>query len=38
MSLVEQMLREGLVSQEEYGEIDRIFAKKYGFDLSVIYR
>lgn len=38
MAAVRSMLRQGLISEEEYGEIDRIIAKKYGFDLSTIYR
>ena len=29
---------EGLISEEEYSEIDRIFASKYGLDLSVLFR
>ena len=38
MATVKSMQDQGLVTQEEYDEIDRIIAKKYGFDLSVIYR
>ena len=38
MSLVKSMLSEGLISEEEYSEIDRIFASKYGLDLSVLFR
>ncbi len=38
MILVKTMLAEGLITEEEYSEIDRIFAKKYGLDLSVLFR
>ena len=38
MSLVKNMLAEGLITEEEYSEIDRIFARKYGLELSVLYR
>ena len=38
MSLVKSMLAEGLISEEEYSGIDRIFASKYGLDLSVLFR
>lgn len=38
MNLVRSMVKEGLVSEEEYSEIDRIFASKYGLELSVLYR
>ena len=38
MSLVKNMLAEGLITEEEYSEIDRIFASKYGLELSVLYR
>ena len=38
MAAVKQMLEQGLISAEEYDQIDRIFAEKYGFDLSTIYR
>lgn len=38
MSLAKNMLYEGLITEEEYSEIDRIFASKYGLELSVLYR
>lgn len=38
MSLAKSMLRQGLLSEDEYAEIDRIFAEKYGLSLSVIFR
>ena len=38
MCLAKSMLAEGLISEEEYSEIDRIFASKYGLDLSVLFR
>ena len=38
MSLVKSMLNQGLITEEEYSEIDRLFACKYGLDLSVLYR
>ena len=37
MILVKSMLSQGLISVEEYDEIDRIFASKYGLDLSVLF-
>lgn len=37
MILVKSMLSQGLISEEEYDEIDRIFASKYGLDLSVLF-
>ena len=38
MALAKNMLADGLITEEEYSEIDRIFASKYGLELSVIYR
>ncbi len=38
MAMVKSMLNQGLVSKEEYDEIDRKTAQEYGLDLSVIYR
>lgn len=38
MSIVKKMLKNGLISTEEYAEIDTIIAKKYGLNSSVIYR
>ena len=37
MILVKSMLSQGLISEEEYDEIDRIFSSKYGLDLSVLF-
>ena len=37
MILGKSMLSQGLISEEEYDEIDRIFASKYGLDLSVLF-
>ena len=38
MAAARNMLAQGLIKAEEYDEIDRIFAEKYGVNLSVIYR
>lgn len=38
MAAARSMLRQGLLKEEEYEEIEQIFAKKYGVNLSVIYR
>ena len=38
MSGVKLMLKQGLISTEEYNEIDTMIAQKYGLSLSVIYR
>ena len=38
MAAVKQMLNQGLISTDEYDQIDRMFAQKYGFELSTIYR
>ena len=38
MAAVKQMLDQGLITTDEYDQIDRMFAQKYGFDLSTIYR
>lgn len=38
MAAVEQMLKQGLISKDEYDQIDRIFAPIFGVDLSSIYR
>ena len=38
MAAVKQMLDQGLITTDEYDQIDRKFASKYGFDLSTIYR
>lgn len=38
MSMVRLMLKDGIISDEEYTKIDRIVASDYSLDLSVIYR
>lgn len=38
MAAIKQMLNQGLISADEYDQIDRMFAQKYGFELSTIYR
>jgi hypothetical protein len=38
MILVRKMLTDGLISNEEYTEIEGIFAKKYSINNSVIFR
>ena len=38
MSGVKHLLSQGLISAEEYAEIDKLIAQKYGLSLSVIYR
>jgi hypothetical protein len=38
MILVRKMLTDGLISNEEYIEIEGIFAKKYSINNSVIFR
>ena len=38
MAMVKNMLKQGLITECEYAEIDRIFAEKYGLESSVIYR
>lgn len=38
MSMVRKMLDEGILTPEEYAEIDTNTAEKYGLSLSVIYR
>ncbi len=36
MSLAEGMLHEGIITEKDYGKIDRIIANKYGLSLSSI--
>ena len=36
MSLAEEMLLKGIITEKEYGRIDRIIAKKYNLSLSSI--
>lgn len=38
MAAMKQMLNQGIISADEYDQIDRMFAQKYGFELSTIYR
>ena len=38
MASFRKMLKEGLISKEEYADIDTIIAEKYSLSLSVIYR
>lgn len=38
MAAFKTMLKEGLISEEEYAEIDTMIAEKYALSLSVIYR
>lgn len=38
MAMVRRMLSLGLISKDEYAQIDRIIANENGLDLSVIYR
>lgn len=37
MSMAKSMLEQGLITEKEYGDIDKIIAEKYGVDLSNIY-
>lgn len=36
MSLAEDMLLQGIISEKDYSKIDRIIAKKYGLSLDSI--
>ena len=38
MSLATAMLRQGIISEGEYAEIDTIMTKKYGLSLDSIFR
>ena len=38
MSIVEKWLKNGLISEGEYAEIDTIIAEKYGISSCSIYR
>ena len=38
IALMRQMLEKGLVTREEYGEMDTIFAKKYEINSYSIFR
>ena len=36
MSLAASLLSDGVITEKEYGQIDRIIAKRHGLDLSTI--
>lgn len=38
MAMVKGMLRDGIITEEEYGDIDTIIANKYGLSSCSIYR
>ena len=38
MAIVKGMLRDGIITEEEYGDIDTIIANKYGLSSCSIYR
>lgn len=38
MSLAAAMLRQGIISERDYAEIDTIMTKKYGLSLDSIFR
>jgi len=38
MSMAKTMLQRGLISDKEYGIIDRLMTEKYGISLSSIFR
>lgn len=38
MSMIRKMLSDGLVSEDEYRQIDTIMSKRYGVSLSSIFR
>ena len=38
MGLARDMLRQGIISQGDYAEIDTIMTKKYGLSLDSIFR
>ena len=38
MSLAKSMLNQGIITAEEYAEIDTIMAKKYGLSSCTIFR
>ena len=37
MSVAKAMMKQGIISEKEYGTIDTIIAKKYGISLSSIF-
>jgi len=38
MAAIEQMLKQGLITVDEYDQIDRMLAPTFGIDLSSIFR
>ena len=38
MSLAKSMLRQGIITEKEYADIDTIIAKKYGLSSCTIFR
>ena len=38
MGIAETMLRRGIISEDDYAEIDTIMTKKYGLSLDSIFR
>ena len=38
MSMIKSMLDQGIITEQEYNEIDRKTAQDYGLSLSVIFR
>lgn len=38
MSLAREMVKQGIITEEEYGIIDTIMTKKYGIISSTIFR
>ena len=38
MSIADAMLRQGIISEDDYAEIDTIMTKKYGLSLDSIFR
>lgn len=38
MAMVRSMVRQGVISEREYGKIDTIIAKKFGLSSSTIFR
>ena len=38
MSVIAEMLREGIITEEEYADIDTIIANKHGISSCSIYR
>lgn len=38
MSLAKELISRGIITKEEYSEIDKIMTKKYGVSSSTIFR